>query len=450
MHDEPKQSLAEMHKAYETTPLPAALEGAVLAGMARAKKRRRMKTRSRLAAWTAAAVLLLFIGSVRVSPVFASYVSRIPGMEGVVGMISRDKGLQLAIDHDLMQEVGVSASHDGITFRVDGVIADEARIVIFYTMETEGNAALPDFYENQIKLFDYAGQEIKEGYSVVSGSGPADGKKSLSRTIEVNLEEGLRLSPRKAKATFWKTDENRRNQGQPYEVTFPIDQEKFKGMRTEQEIGKTFTTGGQTFTIEHAIYYPTRMLLTVSYDPANPLHIFGLSGVSLKDESGRTWSLNSSGATGYYEPDGFTFYFESSYFTRPRRLTFEGTGVNALAKKDLTVRIDPAAGKLLEGPPGMTFAGTEIVGKDREIRVEYPLSAKQFSSLNVQSATDSEGREFVIERSGYESTMDETRQSANLILKGGADMKGIITMTIGGYSSVIGEPFSVEFKTPFE
>ncbi|WP_058303190.1 DUF4179 domain-containing protein [Gorillibacterium timonense] len=446
-HPPSKLTLAELKSHYENTSLPSGLAGVVQSGMARAAKRRQTKIRSRLAAWTAAAVLLLFIGSVRVSPVFASYVSRIPGMEGFVEFFSQDKGLQLAVDHDLMQEIDASDSREGVTFRVNGVIADEARIVIFYTLTADKNTDLPPSFGYDVRLYDDQGQAIKEGYTVAGGFYPPPDK-TASNSLEIELMEDLRLEPAKIDIALHPESEPGVKSGSEWKVSFSIDQSKFQGMRQEQRIDKSFTVAGQTFRLENAIYYPTRMKLKVVFDPANPLHIYGLEGLTLKDENGRAWTTK----TATFDPDGMTYFFESTYFTRPHRLTLEGLGVVALKNEDLPIRVDLKTGKLLNGPSGLEYLGSEVSGKDRRVSFRVKRNSDYTAGFSIEKATDEAGTLF-------EAHTMETRQqtfdegeidySYIFVFTNGAQMKDTLAIYPSYFPAVLQDPYKVEFKTPF-
>ncbi|MEO3943817.1 DUF4179 domain-containing protein [Gorillibacterium sp. CAU 1737] len=436
-------TLAEWKQCYTETPLPAGLDEAVRIGIERGARRRRTRGRSRLAAWSAAAVLVLFLGSVRVSPAFAAYISQIPGLESFVEWLTLDKGLQLAVDHDLVQEIGVSDTHDGVEFRVDGVIADEARIVIMYSfvVKTPG-AKIPDQAHFRLGLYDSNGKRIEGGYAVSGGSSPAEGD-TVSRVLEVELMEENNPAPQSLEVAMVQEAATGITAGE-WKVGFDLDTAKFQGMRQEQELHHTFTSAGQTFTLKRAIYYPTRMKLEIDSDPNNRLHIFGLTGLSLTDEEGRVWTTK----TATIDPDGWTVFFESSYFTRPKRLTLSGLGVNALPENERVLQLDLDSGKLTGGPADLSFEGSRVNGNDRSFTFKMPYESEHPIAFQMEKVTDSTEKAF-------ESHLFESHQSDGGILEqtitfqGGKEMKGTLTFRISGYPRVERSPFTVEFETPF-
>ena len=86
-------------------------------------------------------------------------------MEGIVSMIRQDKGLMMAIDQSLLQKVGVTDEHDGTSLTVEGIITDESRMVIFYTMKGMKD---PEKFNYDIDLLDENGKELPVAFSYAS------------------------------------------------------------------------------------------------------------------------------------------------------------------------------------------------------------------------------------------------------------------------------------------
>lgn len=100
---------------YDTMPVPdTATSRAVQAGIQQASRKRKTRLRWLTSSISAAALILLFTGCIRVSPAFASFVEQLPGMEGVVNLIRQDKGLMMAIDQSLLQKSGSPTSIMGV------------------------------------------------------------------------------------------------------------------------------------------------------------------------------------------------------------------------------------------------------------------------------------------------------------------------------------------------
>ena len=141
MFDEEEKKLAKWKEIIEKKDVPQdELELAIKQGFQRAKNSPKVNKRPyvKRGAWSAivAAILLIaLVTSIRVIPAFASAVASIPGMEKIVALIQDNKGLQAAIDNEYYQQLNQSIEKDGVTLTLDGAIADEQEIVIFYTLK---------------------------------------------------------------------------------------------------------------------------------------------------------------------------------------------------------------------------------------------------------------------------------------------------------------------------
>lgn len=112
--------------------IPAEADLAIAQGIQRAKALRRRKRTSLTAAASFILLVTVFAAMVHVSPAFASAIRQIPGMEVFVRILStQDKGLAQAFDNEFFQPINISHTQNGETFTLNGVIADESRIVVF-------------------------------------------------------------------------------------------------------------------------------------------------------------------------------------------------------------------------------------------------------------------------------------------------------------------------------
>lgn len=93
-------------------------------------------------------------------------------------------------------------------------------------------------------------------------------------------------------------------------------------------MNQTLTVDGQRIEVKEATLYPTRLVLDVNFDPKNTKKVFGLSDLQLVDEQGRAWRTDTS--TG---GDERSIYFESMYFSIPKKLTLQGSGFSGLDKR---------------------------------------------------------------------------------------------------------------------
>ena len=141
--------------------LPSAerLEASIAQGIELGKKerrRRKRRTLQRLGASIAACVLILSCAfTIRLSPAFAAFMRDIPGMETFVNLVrdSGDRSLGFALDNDFVQPLQITDEYGGVKLTVDGVIADDGRAVIFYTIDNRYNDKVVTISSPKIKEF---------------------------------------------------------------------------------------------------------------------------------------------------------------------------------------------------------------------------------------------------------------------------------------------------------
>ncbi|WKL00479.1 DUF4179 domain-containing protein [Paenibacillus amylolyticus] len=223
-------------------------------------------------------------------------------MEGIVSMIRQDKGLMMAIDKSLLQQVGVTDEHDGASLTVEGIITDESRMVIFYTMKGMKD---PEKGGYDIDLLDENGKDLPVGFSYSSPK-PASESGVYEDKIDVSFTESL--PPQELTVVFKERGKEPNNK---WKVTFPVDHNLTKGMKKIIPVNQTMNVDGQRIHVKQAVLYPTRLVLDIEYDRNNTKKIFGIRDLHLVDEQGRAWRTDSSSIGG----SGSSVFFESMYFS---------------------------------------------------------------------------------------------------------------------------------------
>ncbi|WP_123039469.1 DUF4179 domain-containing protein [Cohnella candidum] len=389
------------NETVHESDLTEKIEAAIAEGLRRgqSEKSRRRTAVKRRAGGAAAACLLLVacLFTIRVSPVFAAFVREIPGFEKFVDLIasSQDKGIQLAVDNDFLQPLGVSDEHDGMKLTVQGIIADESRMVVFYEV------AVPAKHEtvrvDTINVSDVGGTPLPAGigYSYpqeqeqdVRESGVyrgtfdvalADGQRLPDKVIigmklqRVKLSDGIDGAPKSSVAG---------SEGVPvkhppktgiteFKMTIPIDTAKSAGLRKEIPIGQTIRAEGQAVTFTKAVLSPLRVTLYLEFDSNNTKQIFGPGDIRLVDDKGTVWK-NISGSAGT-DKDRLVVHFESPYFNQPKSLTVEGSWFRALDKDEMMIQIDTERRRLLTAPDKKLTL--HMIGDtDQYVRLDFELN----------------------------------------------------------------------------
>nr|WP_154892476.1 DUF4179 domain-containing protein [Paenibacillus xylanexedens] len=429
-----EQRLHGRKTEYDTIAVPdAAVQQSVQTGIRQAARRRKSRVRWYMSSISAAAIILLFTGCIRVSPAFASFVEQWPGMEGIVSMIRQDKGLQMAIDQSLLQKVGITDEHDGASVTIDGIITDESRMVIFYTMKGMKDLEKGEY---DIDLLDGNGKNLPVGFSYGSPR-PTSNENVHENMIDVIFPD--EVSPPDELSVVFKT-RGKANPGE-WKVTLPVDKNLTKGMKRVLPVNQTLTVDGQRINVKQATLYPTRLVLDVTFDPTNTKKVFGLSDLQLVDEQGRAWRTDTTMGG----DDERSIYFESMYFSIPKKLTLQGSGLSGLDKDELDLSLDLESGTITGGPPTMKFMGSRIAGKDRILMFSVPDMEGGFA-LGFTEIKDEAGKTYNVPTSSYRSGDGDSSgiTTVHSTVENGAKIKGHLQMKLSTYPMKIKAPFSLE------
>jgi hypothetical protein len=449
--------------------LEAAIQAGIRQGQTETVRFRRFRRRF---AGVAAACLLLFscILSIRVSPVFASMVRQIPGLEKFVELIgaSSDRSIQLAVDNDFVQPIGVSDSHGGIKFTVQGIIADEARLVVFYEVRLPGKQ---EYVELDFSpLTDRNGKKLPAAISYNHlGEAKQDIRKNgMQRgTVDFWLGDGVEfpddviMKVRLRKSALSDPSEPPKAYsvtdgppavaspvpGSEFKLTIPIDRSQFAKLRHEYALNQTIEVEGQKVTFSKAILTPLRVYLHLEFAEGNGKQIFDAGDIRLVDDKGTVWTKTSS--FGGSHP---VYHFESPYFTAPKSLTLEGSWFRALDKNQLQVVIDTDKGKILKAPDDRLSLhiserseykklDIQIDGVGQEDNMLYTLFENEF--------TDAEGKNHTEqfpsgETTGMYKSGDEPQHSLFYIEN--KAYKQPLTFKIVNYPSYIRQPYKIRIK----
>jgi hypothetical protein len=318
-----------------------ALDAAIRHGLKQGRKRALRNRRNRLSLTMSLSVLciiLLLTAFVRVSPAFAAVVRDIPGLSGFVELIEGDKSLLAALDHEYVQPVNVSVEKNGYKLTVEGIMADEGRLVIFYSGEGPGITDQSEI--TSFNLLDENGKEVRGGIYLShfpSGDSENPGA-TLHDYIDAVMGDGVEL-PKRIRFSV-------QLQGAWLEAEFPVDHDRFNGKREVYQLNKPFEIAGQRFTIKDAVITPLQVKVTLVSDPSNEKRSNSLINMALVDEKGRRYT--SKGGFGELDTE-LTFHFHSSYFKQPKKLTLVADGLY-LSERNKTFVINTETGETVTAP----------------------------------------------------------------------------------------------------
>ncbi|MFN7249296.1 MAG: DUF4179 domain-containing protein [Anaerobacillus sp.] len=367
MFEKEEQELGRMKDEIYEPKIPAGLDDAIRLGMLKAKQQQKKSTTLKWSSLAASILIIVMLTSIRVSPAFAGFVSQIPGMKGIVELIHNDKGLTSAIENDFYEEVNITDIQNGLGFTVDGMIIDESRLVLFYTVENFSNI---DYAMNEeLHLFDSSGKRIAAAYTfgrehdqLTKNNNKSQGKFDVSfSSNEMVIPEILIVQ-----ASFSLKDINRKKiplQNEYWEIQIPIDHSKFVDVKREFELNETVFFAGQKLTFHNVTIFPTRVEVEVEFAEENTMKIFGFEDLRITNEKGEAsnpGTLEFSGTS--YSENYWNLYLESNYFTDGKELFLEATSIRALPKDELDVVVDLANKTIVKGPELLVLEEMEING----------------------------------------------------------------------------------------
>jgi hypothetical protein len=436
------QQLEAMKEHTEQLAIPSAIDEVIRNGMQLGRQRRRRRMLTRMASYSACVLLMVMVALVRFSPAVAAYVGDIPGLRSLVQLINYDKGLQLALENDFMQPVGLSEEHDGIKLTVDGILADESRVIVFYTLNNmDGRKRVVNVHD--VYLANNLDTSVSYGTSDYN-----EDWVSKQGTIDFYLNEGAGIPDILDLEFKVGKDLESIASGSVWKFVIPVDKAKFEGLKMTYAINQTVTVEGQRITFGTMIVYPTRIGLEVAYDPANTKKLFYFDDIRIEDEQGETFGTINNGVSGTnISNNRQVLYFQSNYFRKPEQLYLRASSIRALDKNKLEVLVDLDHKELLSRPDDrLTFndvVGTSIEGGqnllDFGLRNDDPLDKNRVFSLFDSKFKDASGQSF--DSNGTGSTTDSFQYYIN-----SADYVSPLTLTISDYPSRIHGDINLRIK----
>lgn len=451
------------------------LERRIRAGIEQGKAmREKERSRRRRGAWTGIAaclLLVLCVGFIRLSPAFASFVREIPGMEAFVKYIrnSEDRSLVLALEHQYVQPLDLADEYGGVSFRVEGMIADENRALIFYAIEggSDRRPITADRVEAKSVSGDELGAMTSYGEHGVELEKPFKGTTRGIADIQLTgdrrlpdrivLEASLRVAdpdapiPNPLSNEPPEAYEPDRPNDHRYRVEIPVDHARFAGMKQSYRLNETIVADGQRIEFVSATVTPLQVLAELKADPANARRVFGAGDIRLVDENGEEWK--SFWSRGQLD-EGTTIGFESPYLREPKELYLVGSWFWALDKSKLDIVVDTESGQLLRSPDGLKYKGAVPYGDYTKLTFSVTTDRKADPMLYLgifeHEFRDATGRSFDTASlsglvGGSTGSEAEGEQESYVYLENG-EYKQPLTLRVYRYPDYIRQPFRIRIK----
>jgi hypothetical protein len=400
MFNKEEEKLQDYKKMYDNIPVSIeSLDAAIMAGFQRAKIEEVKKPRPKkwIYSFVAAAVLLIgFLTSVRLSPALADYVTVLPGMEKIVEMLRFDKGKMSAIENDYYQEIGALEKKKGLEVIIDGAIADENGLVLFYTLTADQKQK--NLFIEHFSLASQDGEKLnysEASYNPTHSS--TEGKNSYNGTIEYFFEEPFNASELELNLII---------KGDIVgEYKIPFNLNKDIEVKKTYKLNKTISIEGQNITFLSATIQPLRVAINVKKDPNNTKKILNFDDLRLVDENGETWNKISNGTTARkISENEEIIYLQSNYFRQPEELYLALNKLQAIDKEEAFVVVDVEKEEIIKQPKGNILTDVEVKGS----YIDFTMPIKdEFPYFLFSRILDGEGKDINAESSSSDMVSEE-------------------------------------------
>jgi hypothetical protein len=298
------------------------------------------------------ASLLVLVLCINVSPVFASYVERIPGFERLVKIVRFDKGLKQAVDNGFAQKIDKSSESEGVIFTVNDIILDQKNIILTYDLKTKdlyNNLTLEEFKLKNIitgqRITNYSHEPIyDEQYSKVNGGiiriQYDNDKNSIPKQLVIEVTSISGLS---------KDDDGKQRKtiSGTWNISFNINKEKLKEATPKNLLleNKIVVVDDMKFTIDAVNAYATNMDVHITLDSNNPYKFVDFKNIYMEDEEGTKYRFKGSSYESQYE---YTFHFISNYYATSKHLQLKCDGIYIMPKEKQYIEVDLRNKKIID------------------------------------------------------------------------------------------------------
>ncbi len=302
--------------------------------LARKRKRRLYATAS-----VAAIVLLLFVTSIRVSPVVAEAAAKIPGFASIVGMLAVDKGIHDIVDNDYFEDLGIVETQGDYTLTLRSVVADHSGMTIFYKLESPF-----DLSEVSITSLEVTQQGVPFGV-INSYMSSRTGERTVQEDkVEITSTDDLSYDNMSFEFNMHLNDAAETQFTVPFTLTKPFKEPKV------YELNQSVVIDGQTIDVKQLKISPLRAEIRLAADEQNTMRLLKFTSVRLIDENGEVWGQTINGDGGVQRDGEVSISMQSNYFRQPQKLTLVLEGIEALPKGSDYFEVDFEQQKVLYVP----------------------------------------------------------------------------------------------------
>jgi hypothetical protein len=450
-----EKKLSELRANYDDISIPNNIDEYIVRGIKKYPKSRIIGLSLRPLSIAAVIALFLLLSMIRMSPVFAEYLEDVPILKYIVKLVHYDKGLKSAVENNFIQNIAISDEHENIKLIIDNIIIDQARMIVFYTIENNSSYKYLDL--STVKFADITGKNLEAAYSY-SSYFDHDDQRTIQDNIKVSFVENSVIPDTihfELELQHKDHPDSMKAVKLPYlwQVDIPIDKSKFENLKEIYDINQTVEIENQKICFKKAVVYPTRIEVQVEFPEENSKKILRFDNLRILNEKGEalTTITNDVNAT-MPDENHVNLYFESNFFSLPQKLYLQGSSIRALDKDRLELVIDTEREQLLKAPDDniilhditQTAEGTDI---SFLLNTDEVLDDKFSYFIFTSRITDINGVEYVgIRASSSEASNPAFNQEIIVTIPKNSKYADPISLTIEDYPARINGDFKIRIK----
>lgn len=436
-----EKKLNNMTEEFNDVQVPDQVNHYIWQGIDRARREQKKKRRWLYSTMAVAAAILLFFSSIKISPAFASYVNKIPGLGYVVQLIQGDRGLEAAINNHFMQKLNLTQTKNGTTLTIDSMIADQNQMILFYTVHRADTSLNINMQKE--KITNDKGESV-EGSMTYDYSGNSKGKTIIHDRMTVAFNKKQLTNPLHLNMTLASTK---------WDFTIPFNIDKYKKMKKVYPLNQTVTMDGQKMTFDKVTVYPTRVAIHVKFDPNNTKQILDFEDLRLVGPNDNTWASVSNGiSASILSENEWIVYLQSNYFSNPKSLYLKLSSARTINKNERQVVIDLNKKKILKEPSDGRLTLSNVKKQKNGLFIDFAFKRPKIDqqrhyrySLFKWDFKDATGKTYSFHSVG--TSQEGKSQTIHHILQLPLNnYKSPITFTINDYPTRIHGNVSIKLK----
>lgn len=374
--------------------VPEKINSIINNSIIRAEEKQKMRKKTIKYFSAVAASLAIFIFSINISPVLASSLSKIPGLEYLVNLVTFDKGLGKAIENNFAQHINKSAESMNIKFTIKDIIIDKKNMIIAYEIKTTDKSYNDlNLYmgKDAFELIDYENKSLIS--TIQSSSSPDESFKNTGKKEGIisvafheisEIPESLTVRVRKMQDGYYK--------GQAYKndtidgdwtVKFNIDSKSASREPYYYPINKNINIGQVNILMKECIVYPTCGEIKLDLRSNKDYKFIGFVNARLVDDRGLEYKMR--GGWGSVDDSEKTLICESTYFTQTKTLKFKADGALFIPKKDMYVTVDIKNKKIIDNcgfDMELMYSRFENSGDEKSYNVVFKIKDKEILQMS--------------------------------------------------------------------